>query len=320
MKCLVTGAEGFVGTYLVRELLKRPGCEVLGLGLREQTKTSSFAFRACDLRDSANLARVLDDFAPDVVFHLAGQAFVPKAIEDPIETLEINVGGTLNLLESLAKSGRKIRFLYVSSADVYGNLKPENLPVSERAVPIPLNPYSSSKVAAETYCLQYSRSSESLETVVARPFNHIGIGQNPKFVVPNFCRQILEVQSLSRSVKGSPKKIMVGDLNPTRDFLHVQDVISAYVLLSEKGKSGEIYNICSGTETKISQILNWLIEFTGEAILPEVDPSRIRPAEMLRSRGDNSKLRDLGWEPKISVKDAVREIYEHMRYNDFSLS
>ncbi|WP_039948377.1 GDP-mannose 4,6-dehydratase [Leptospira fainei] len=316
MKCLVTGAEGFVGTYLVRELLKRSGYDVLGLGVRDQSRDLPFPFRVCDLRDYNNLSNLLRDFVPDLVFHLAGQAFVPRAIEDPYETLEINVGGTLNLLELLRRSNRKVRFLYVSSADVYGNLTSENLPVREETLPKPLNPYSSSKVAAETYCLQYARYNQGLETIVSRPFNHIGVGQNSKFVVPNFCRQILEVANAENTK--FPKEILVGDLNPTRDFLHVQDVIEAYILLAERGMTGEIYNICSGTETKISEVLNWMIEFSKVSITPKIDPARIRAAEMLRSVGDNSKLKSLGWKPKIAIKDAVREIFEHIQLSEFS--
>ncbi|EPG73680.1 NAD dependent epimerase/dehydratase family protein [Leptospira fainei serovar Hurstbridge str. BUT 6] len=268
------------------------------------------------MRDYNNLSNLLRDFVPDLVFHLAGQAFVPRAIEDPYETLEINVGGTLNLLELLRRSNRKVRFLYVSSADVYGNLTSENLPVREETLPKPLNPYSSSKVAAETYCLQYARYNQGLETIVSRPFNHIGVGQNSKFVVPNFCRQILEVANAENTK--FPKEILVGDLNPTRDFLHVQDVIEAYILLAERGMTGEIYNICSGTETKISEVLNWMIEFSKVSITPKIDPARIRAAEMLRSVGDNSKLKSLGWKPKIAIKDAVREIFEHIQLSEFS--
>ncbi|TGK02986.1 NAD-dependent epimerase/dehydratase family protein [Leptospira langatensis] len=314
MKYLITGADGFVGSYLIQELLQKSGSELLGLGLHPKTKDLSFQYRACDLREPSSIHSILSEYTPDIIFHLAGQTFVPRAIEDPNETLTINVGGTLNLLEWFRKSGKNVKIVYVSSSDVYGNLKPEHLPVSENLRPEPLNPYSSSKVAAETYCLQFARSSKNIEAVIARPFNHIGVGQNPNFVVPNFCKQVLETISKS----SGPSEVSVGDLTPTRDFLHVTDVVRAYVLLSESGRDQEIYNICSGTETPISQVLEWIIEFADSKVETKVDPARLRPMDMRRSLGDNSKLRSLGWAPKVPLKEAVREIFEHIRKTEYS--
>lgn len=314
MKYLVTGADGFVGTYLTRELLENPDREILGLGVRPSDKQLAFPYKFCDLRDFDSLSATLGSFSPDIVFHLAGQAFVPRAIENPQETLMINVGGTLNLLEYFRLSGKPVLIVYISSSEVYGNLKSENLPVSENHPVGPVNPYATSKVAAEEYCLQYARSSKNIQALIARPFNHIGVGQNPNFVVPNFCRQVLE--SISKKSGSKPAEIQVGDLTPTRDFLHVKDVVRAYILLSEFGKSGEIYNISSGKETPISQILQWIIEAAKTEVLAMQDPERMRPMEMIRSLGDNSKLKALGWEPKVSVKDAVIEIFENIQKSE----
>ncbi|PJZ67058.1 dTDP-glucose 4,6-dehydratase [Leptospira wolffii] len=314
MKYLVTGADGFVGTYLTRELLENPDREILGLGVRPSDKQLAFPYKFCDLRDFDSLSATLGSFSPDIVFHLAGQAFVPRAIENPQETLIINVGGTLNLLEYFRLSGKPVLIVYISSSEVYGNLKSENLPVSENHPVGPVNPYATSKVAAEEYCLQYARSSKNIRALIARPFNHIGVGQNPNFVVPNFCRQVLE--SISKKSGSKPAEIQVGDLTPTRDFLHVKDVVRAYILLSEFGKSGEIYNISSGKETPISQILQWIIEAAKTEVLAKQDPERMRPMEMIRSLGDNSKLKALGWEPKVSVKDAVIEIFENIQKSE----
>lgn len=313
MKYLVTGAEGFVGSYLIPELTKGSGSELLGLGMNPKNTEFSFPYKVCDIRNLQSLEQVFESYSPDVLFHLAGQTFVPRAIENPEETLLINVAGTLNILECFKRSGKKVKLVYISSSEVYGNLKEEQLPVSENLLPSPVNPYASSKLAAETYCLQYSRSYQNIETVIARPFNHIGIGQNPNFVVPNFCKQVLENIS-----KNSSSEILVGDLTPTRDFLHVTDVVKAYILLANKGLSGEVYNICSGTETSISQVLNWILEFADSKLVSKQDPTRLRPVEMKRSLGNNSKLKSLGWAPKIPVKDAVREIFEHIRKTEYS--
>ncbi|TGL60910.1 GDP-mannose 4,6-dehydratase [Leptospira sarikeiensis] len=314
MKYLVTGAEGFVGSYLVQELIKEEGAELLGIGMNPKNAIFSYPYQVADIRDIGSLLKVFDSYSPDVIFHLAGQTFVPRAIENPEETLLINVAGTLNILECFRRSEKKIKIIYVSSSEVYGNIKEEQLPVSETLLPSPVNPYASSKLAAETYCLQYSHSYKNIETIVTRPFNHIGVGQNPNFVVPNFCKQVLE--SIS---KNTSSEILVGDLTPTRDFLHVTDVVKAYLLLSKKGTPGEIYNISSGRETSISQVLEWILEFADSKLVSKQDQSRLRPSEMKRSLGDNSKLKSLGWIPGITVKEAVREIFEHIRKTEYSI-
>ncbi|AYV56147.1 dTDP-glucose 4,6-dehydratase [Leptospira kmetyi] len=312
MKCLITGAAGFVGGYLLKEL-KESYSEFLGVGVvpgpnveEDSELPRSYRSSVCDIRNLEQVRKIIHEFAPDTVFHLAAQPFVPRAVEDPGETLEINVHGTLNILESLRSLQKKVRFVYISSSDVYGNVSESSLPVQESVVPAPLNPYSSSKSCAEIYCLQYHRWIPELEVVIARPFNHTGPKQNPNFVIPNFCSQVLEALKKSES----ERRIQVGDLSSTRDFLDVRDVVRAYRILSEKGKPGEIYNICSGKEVVIREVLDRIISASGQTIPVEVDPSRFRPAEMKRLFGDSGKLRQLGWEPRFGLTDTVRDVYE----------
>ncbi|ASV13381.1 dTDP-glucose 4,6-dehydratase [Leptospira santarosai] len=311
MKCLITGAAGFVGGYLLKEL-KESYTDFLGIGIqpgpdigKDSKLPRSYRSVVCDIRNMDQVRSVIHEFSPDTVFHLAAQPFVPKAVENPGETLEINVQGTLNLLESLRSLKKRVRFIYISSSDVYGNVSESSLPVPESVVPAPLNPYSSSKFCAEIYCLQYHRWIPELEIVIARPFNHTGPKQNPNFVIPNFCFQVLEALKLPES----ERKILVGDLSSTRDFLDVRDVVRAYRILSEKGKPGETYNICSGKEVVIRDVLDKIISVSGRKIQVEVDSSRFRPVEMKRLFGNKDKLQGLGWAPNFDLSDTIRDVY-----------
>ncbi|PJZ47087.1 GDP-mannose 4,6-dehydratase [Leptospira brenneri] len=293
---LVTGASGFVGSYLLP-------------ALESQGESQIHSFQG-DIRDRETVTRNLEEVQPDTLIHLAAQAFVPIAIENPWETEEINVRGTLNLLESLHRLQRPCKMLYVSSADVYGKQNLSLLPLKESFLPNPVNPYAGSKLAAESYCRQYAQYSPYVSVVIARPFNHIGIGQRKEFVIPNFCTQIIEAKHRGNSV------IAVGDLEPTRDFSHVEDIVSGYLTLIEKGESGEIYNICSGEERSIRYMLEELVKFSGAKIRFEVDPNRVRASETSKVYGDNSKLKALGWKNKHSLSETLKQIYDQLE-SDF---
>jgi GDP-4-dehydro-6-deoxy-D-mannose reductase len=178
-------------------------------------------------------------------------------------------------------------------------------------IPNPVNPYAGSKLAAESYCRQYSLYSPNLSVVIARPFNHIGIGQRKEFVIPNFCHQIIQAKHKGYAY------ISIGDLTPTRDFSHVEDIVDGYVHLLEKGEAGEIYNICSGVERSIGSMLSSLIQISNSKIESKIDPERLRNSETSRVFGDNSKVKNLGWEPKHSIEETLSEIYRsiEIEYN-----
>jgi GDP-4-dehydro-6-deoxy-D-mannose reductase len=308
-KYLITGIAGFVGNYLREEILREePNLEIHGLHRSgEKGSSKDYIAHELDIRDTATVSSLIETVQPDVVFHLAAQPFVPKAILDPWGTLDINVKGTLNILESLLKNNRPVRMVYVSSADVYGRQSSGDMPLSEGTPPNPVNPYSASKLAAEVYCRQYSAYSDLLQVMIARPFNHIGVGQRQEFVVPNFCGQIVQ------AAKDKDPKIHVGDLSSTRDFLDVRDVVRAYRVIAKSGKSSEIYNICSGNEVSIENVLETLIKISGQTIRIEKDPDRIRPVETARLFGMNQKLKNLGWEQKFLLEESLKEIYSWIK-------
>ncbi len=285
MKLLLTGANGFVGQYVQAAL----PCVPLPDGL--------------DLRDPAALTAAVASIQPDAVLHLAAQSFVPASFENPRETFDINLTGTLNLLEALQATGFGGRMLFVGSGDTYGQVAEAALPVREDHPLRPRNPYAVSKVAAEALCYQWSQTS-GFEIVMVRPFNHIGPGQSPRFAIADFARQVTEIRLGRRA-----PVLQVGDIDVTRDFTDVRDVVRAYGLLLEGGRNGEVYNVCSGREYRIRDLLQQLITLAGVEATIEQDPARLRRAEQRRMVARFEALhRDTGWQPAISMEESLQDL------------
>ncbi|MCY0872976.1 MAG: GDP-mannose 4,6-dehydratase, partial [Acidithiobacillus caldus] len=256
-----------------------------------------------DLRDRAALTAAVAAMRPDAVLHLAAQSFVPAAFENPRETFDINFTGTLNLLEALQAAEFRGRMLFVGSGDTYGQVPEAALPVREDHPLRPRNPYAVSKVAAEALCYQWSQTS-GFEIVMVRPFNHIGPGQSPRFVLADFARQVMEIH-LGRRVP----VLQVGDIDVTRDFTDVRDVVRAYGLLLERGRNGEVYNVCSGREYRIRDLLQQLLALAGVDARIEQDLARLRRAEQRRMVASFAALeRDTGWQPVIPMERSLQDV------------
>ncbi|HEB59228.1 MAG TPA: NAD-dependent epimerase/dehydratase family protein [Gammaproteobacteria bacterium] len=296
MSVLVTGADGFVGKYV---------CQAVdGLELIDEAG-------AIDIRERTRIRDFLADRLPEQVIHLAAQSHVPASFEDPETTFAINFHGTFNLLSALQECGFRGRFLYISSGDIYGRVTEDQLPITEEMPARPRNPYAVSKVAAEALCYQFSQTG-GFECVIARPFNHIGAGQSDHFAVSDFSRQIV---SIKRHAK--PLVLKAGDVDVTRDFLDVRDVVSAYLLILEKGINGECYNVCSGRETRIRDIITLISQECGLEMSIEQDLSRFRPSEQRRMCGDNSRLvKQTGWKQKYSLQESVASVVEYWEKQD----
>jgi GDP-4-dehydro-6-deoxy-D-mannose reductase len=240
---------------------------------------------------------------PDAVIHLAGQTFVPEAFRDPARTLNINLLGTLNLLQALKARGFTGTFLYVSSGDVYGQVSENQLPITELQPPCPRNPYAVSKLSAEFLSLQWGLS-EDWPVLVARPFNHIGTGQKDSFVIASAARQINRIKQGLQA-----PQLEVGDIDVTRDFLDVGDVVSAYLALLEKGTPGQVYNICSGREQSIRSLIEQLGDLAQVDIQLIQDPARLRRADQRRVCGSPDRLvQTTGWTPEITTQQTLRAI------------
>lgn len=290
-RILVTGHGGFVGQTLLRWF---PQSRWAG---RAEWLVAPAGL---DVRDGAALQAWVAEARPDHVLHLAAQSFVPAAFRDPADTLAVNLGGTLNLLQALSGAGFQGRLLYVSSADVYGAVPAHSMPVAEDRLPEPRNPYAVSKLAAETLCRQW-HFSEGLDVVVARPFNHTGVGQDERFVLSGFAQRI------ARIAAGLQEPLLeVGNLEVTRDFSDVRDILDAYLALFDAGRPGEVYNVCSGVERRLVDVLQCMLVAAGVRPRIATDTARLRPNEQVRMVGDHHKLRaDTGWQPQCQFEETL---------------
>ncbi len=304
MRCFITGLTGFAGAYLASHLASQ-GAEVTGIGLGARPEAPVPAVE-CDLLDFDKTARLIGDFGPDQVYHLAALTNPSESLKRPREYYQVNVQGTLNLLDALWQQQIDARILLVSSSQVYGKASPGVL-ISEESPLEPNNPYASSKRLSEEIGLQYRKHFAS-RVVITRPFNHTGPGQSQAFVISDFCRQIaMREQEAARSGK-SDQKMLVGNLNSTVDFLDVRDVVRAYTGLAAKGVEGETYNICSGVGTQISEILDAAINLTELNLELEVSSSKSRKRDEGWLVGDNQKLRSiLDWTPQYSLRQTIQD-------------
>lgn len=299
LRVLVTGATGFVGAHLLA---------AIEAGRFGAYREAIVLPAGLDLRDADQLATFVAAQRPDAVIHLAAQSFVPRAIAEPRETYEINVIGTLNLIQALDAAAIAGRLLLISSGDVYGRVEESELPVGPATLARPGNPYASSKLAAEELCLQWARRTGA-DVVVARPFNHIGPGQSDRFVVSSLADQVVAIQRGQR-----PAVIEVGDIDATRDFTDVRDVVSAYAALLAGGQQQTRYIVASGVERSVAQVLQRMLALAQVEAEVRVDPARLRRAEQRRMVGDPSATTlDTGWRPQIDFDQTLTDILQSVR-------
>jgi GDP-4-dehydro-6-deoxy-D-mannose reductase len=295
-KLLATGHRGFVGTALGQFLQAHPDHNVSWCALEDEP----------DVLDAGQLHRTIAQQRPDWIIHLAAQSHVPSSWDDPAATLAVNAGGTANLLKAMTDAGFTGRLLYVSSADIYGAVPEARLPVTEDAPAAPRNPYATSKVAGEELCRQWART-RPLDVVIARPFNHTGAGQRPDFALPAFAREIAAIK-LGRQAP----RVLTGDLDVTRDFLDVRDVIAAYLALLAGGATGETYNVCSGREVHLGEALGMLTRMAGVRAEIVTDPARLRPAEQRRMCGSHARITAAtGWKPAVELRETLNGLLDY---------
>ncbi len=292
MKALITGSAGFVGQHLA-EHLSNEGDEVF---------CSDLSVGGPDLLDAAGITDLMSKIRPDYVYHLAGQADVKASWEDPLSTFRVNAEGTLNMLLACQLFNVK-KVLCVSSAEVYGSVQKSELPITEKHVLNPSNPYAASKSAAEILCKQMG--SPNFEIMRARSFNHFGPGQKENFVAVALAKRMLIAEQLGQS------EITVGNLKTIRDFTDVRDVVRAYRLILTKGEGGNVYNVCSGIGRKIQDLATALLSQIDSELDLKVDPNLHRPADTPVLIGDYSKLqKQTGWEPRIEFDQTIKDTIE----------
>ncbi len=311
MRALVTGAAGFVGRHLVRELLSR-GHEVGALVHPADGATAALGPRVevfpLDILDDASLGAALRRFAPDAVYHLAAFSNPEGSWKEARRTLEINIIGAHNLLAAAKETGRRPRVLLVGSAQQYGDVPAEAQPISEEHEQKPLTPYAVSKTSQELLGRRSFFSGE-LPVYMTRSFNHTGPGQGEGYVSSSFARQIAEVEKRARE-----PRIHVGNLTARRDFTDVRDVAAAYAAIVERGQPGRAYNVCRGEAFAIGDVLDELARQSRVPVQVVVEPARYHALDAPVMVGDPTRLKtETGWSPRYSLPETLRDLLDDWR-------
>jgi GDP-4-dehydro-6-deoxy-D-mannose reductase len=295
VRSLITGGRGFVGNWLA-DHLRSLGDQVVAID------------QEVDVTDPSALLAAVSEARPDAIYHLAALTHVGQSWDEPLRVLEVNVIGTGALLAAARECGTDPRILVTSSAEVYGAVTdPGRLPLTEDSPTAPLTPYAASKLAAEALVAQ-AHLGHAQHVITVRPFNHIGPGQTPNFAVPALAKRIVEAERQGRAT------IPVGNLTARRDFTDVRDVVRAYRLLIENGRSGTVFNVCSGRDVAIREIADGLLELAGTSLEFETDPTLMRPVEVPVLRGDPGRLIEAtGWKPEVPLEETLADVLAYWR-------
>ena len=295
LRILVTGATGFVGRRVVARLAAAG--HAVGAVAIDQHELPVAAVRfSVDIRDLTALSGVVDRFAPERIVHLAALSHVGESWRRIPDYFAINVLG----VEHVVTSARGCPLIFMSSAEVYGLVPDTAQPIPESRQVAPRTPYALTKAAAERLAL-------AAGATVVRSFNLIGAGQAPSFALPSFAAQLAAIES------GAPAVLSVGNLSARRDFVHIDDAVTALAGLAERPRPGEIYNLASGEDHSIAQLLARLVALSGLAVRLEEDPEKLRPVDVPRLCGDAARLRALGWAPERGVEAALGDLLAEAR-------
>lgn len=313
MKILITGAAGFVGAHLINLLKNDPDNEIFAW-VKDEQESSGIELDGnhigiVDITRKEQVMNAFADICPDCIYHLAAQSSVGLSWKEPALTYEVNAVGSVHLLETVRLHNPQARVLLVGSAEQYGTIREEELPIAETQPLQGVNPYSISKMMQEQTARLYV-DSYKLHIVLVRAFNHIGPGQSERFVIPDWCSQVVRMEC-----EGRPGSIRVGNIDVRRDFTDVRDIVKAYAALMEHGQSGEVYNVGSGRAYSLKDVLDIILSCTGcMGVRYEVDEDRLRPADTPELRADISRLTStINWTASYSLRQSVEDILEEMR-------
>ena len=312
MRILVTGITGFAGSHLVEALLCDAQVQIVGLS-RGTDKSSIDAnervdIRHCDIRDSVAMQELLQEIQPEQVYHLAGSSSVGQSFAEPLQVWQTNVEGTRSLYDAIHSWGGNPRILYVGSGLSYADPQSDEQGVTEETPFAPANPYALSKSTADLLSYQYYRW-PGLQIIRARPFNHIGPRQSPRFALPSFAQQLAQME------KGLiPPILQTGNLDAIRDFTDVRDIVTGYTKLMNHGVPGEAYNLGSGKVISIRDVVNGLIQRTGKPVEVRQKDHLKRAAESRITRANITKIRQaVSWQPTIPLEQSLDDIMNYWR-------
>lgn len=318
MKVLITGIGGFAGSHLADYIVRSTDAVVFGI-LRDLEKDdnlkqlgSAVHLSTCEITDFQSVFKVIKDVKPDIIFHVAGQAFVPSSFEHAAETFKTNVIGTINIFEAVKASEIAPRIVVVTSGEVYGETF--GLPAlhTEQSIPQPVNPYAASKTSVD-YIAQTYKKYEGLNIVVARPFNHTGPRQKPNFVCSSIAKQIVTLRKAN-----APLVLRVGNIKARRDFTDVRDIARGYWMLSQiDNKHNFIFNLCSGKIFSIEEIIRMYEGIIGEKFELNVEPKRLRGYDIQLLAGNASAIEhSTGWKAEIPLQQTLTDLLEYWDHKD----
>lgn len=302
-KVLITGIEGFVGTYLA-EYLHKKHYRVFGIHFTKPTKKIGKLYQ-CDIREYQSLLSIIKDVCPDIIFHLAAQSSVAQGEKDIQDTFTTNTQGTLNILEVIKETKQNPRFIYISSCEVYG---PSNKKLTERSQTKPVSFYALSKLLAENICRYYYQH-YNFDIVILRPFSHTGPGQSEKFIFPRVARKIAEIEAGL-----SEPYLLVGNIDIKRDYTDISDIVKAYYIAIKKCQSGETYNITSGKPYSLRKGVEYLISLSKRRIEIKISPELVRTNDIRFLSGSAKKfIQTTGWQPKVNFFTTLTNLLNYYR-------
>lgn len=310
MRSLIIGGAGFVGGYLATHLLGLGQEVALTKMQQEQATVVGVPVYDLDILDREAVLELIKKVEPDYIFHLAAQSSVAASWKNPQLTIDVNIKGSTNVLDALRRLEKKPRILLAGSGEEYGDVQPEETPISEENALRPGNIYAATKACQNMIGRIYAKA-YGLEVLMARAFNHIGPNQAPLFVVADFCRQAAEIEAGRRDAV-----IKVGNLDAKRDFTDVRDIVRAYALLAKYGHAGETYNIGSGHAVSIGDILQIVLNKSTAVIRVESVQEKLRPIDVPVMEADIHKLQEVtGWTPQIELEQTIQETLDAWRRN-----
>jgi len=307
MKVMITGADGFIGQFLAKHC-SEAGCSVLGIGIRKPAYSwAGEAYELCDVRDSARLEVLISTFRPDRVFHLAAQSYPTVSLLEPRETMDTNVGGTVNLYECLRSSGLSPVVVVACSSAEYGPVASSDLPVRETHPLRPLHPYGVSKVAQDLLAAQYF-ANYSIPSIRIRIFNTTGPGK-----IGDVCSDLTK-RAIEIEMGMARPALMVGNLTTRRALIDVRDMVRALWLSAEFCQPGEVYNVGGKKIYSVQEVIDVIRDRVQTSFTVQQDPALIRACDEPVIAGDVSKFqRCSGWATEIDLVRTLQDMLDWWR-------